>query len=155
MGLDTALVRPLTENILFSMQEFALRFHHFGLASRRPDHTLRFLHGMGHEVVTQVYDPLQNVRLWLCAHAFMPTVELVAPAEGPGPLDTILATSGEGVYHLCYETENLEASLESLKAAGLRVVCVSTPKSAILFGGRRVSFYMVRDVGIIELLEPG
>ncbi|MEO6562292.1 MAG: VOC family protein, partial [Nitrosospira sp.] len=139
----------------FSMQEFALRFHHFGLASRRPDRTLRFLEGLGHEVVTQVYDPLQNVHLWLCAHDFMPTVELVAPADGTGPLDTILATSGEGVYHLCYETENLKASLESLKAAGLRVVCISTPKSAILFGGRKVSFYMVRDFGIIELLEPG
>lgn len=136
------------------MQPFALRFHHFGLASRRPEQTLKFLKGLGHEMARQAYDPLQNVNLWLCPHASMPTVELVAPAEGPGPLDAILTTSSEGIYHLCYETENLETSLEALKAAGFRVICVSPPKPAILFGDRQVGFYMIKDFGIIELLQP-
>ena len=135
------------------MQAFALRFHHFGLASRRPEQTLKFLRGLGHEVVRQVHDPLQNVNLWLCPHASMPTVELVAPAQGPGPLDAILTTSSESIYHLCYETENLKASLEALREAGFRVICVSPPKPAILFGNRHVSFYIVKDFGIIELLE--
>jgi methylmalonyl-CoA/ethylmalonyl-CoA epimerase len=137
-----------------SMQAFLLRFHHFGLASRRPEQTLRFLRGLGHEVATQIYDPLQNVNLWLCTHFSMPTVELVGPAEGQGPLDAILAASNENIYHLCYETENLHVSVESMKAAGFRVICISAPKPAILFGNRPVSFYMVKDFGIIELLEP-
>lgn len=136
------------------MQAFALRFHHFGLASRRPEQTLKFLKGLGHEVAKQAHDPLQNVNLWLCPHSSMPTVELIAPAEGPGPLDAILTASSESIYHLCYETENLETSLEALKVAGCRVICVSPPKPAILFGDRRVSFYMIRDFGIIELLQP-
>ncbi len=86
----------------------------------------------------------------------MPTVELVGPAEGqgPGPLDAILATSNESIYHLCYETENLDASLEAMKAAEFRMLCISAPKPAILFNNRRVSFYMVKGFGIIELLEP-
>ncbi|SCX49148.1 VOC family protein [Nitrosospira sp. Nsp1] len=136
------------------MQAFLLRFHHFGLASRRPEQTLRFLRGLGHEVAMEVYDPLQNVNLWLCTHFSMPTVELVGPAEGQGPLDAILATSNESIYHLCYETENLDASLEAMKAAGFRVICISAPKPAILFNNRQVSFYMIKDFGIIELLEP-
>jgi methylmalonyl-CoA/ethylmalonyl-CoA epimerase len=136
------------------MQAFALRFHHFGLASRRPEQTLEFLKGLGHEVAVQVYDPLQNVNLWLCPHFSMPTVELVAPAEGEGPLDAILTTSSESFYHFCYETENLEASLNAFKAGGFRVICVSPPKPAILFGGRQVSFYMIKNFGIVELLEP-
>lgn len=137
----------------FSMQAFALRFHHFGLASRRPEQTLKFLKGLGHEVAMQVYDPLQNVNLWLCPHSSMPTVELVAPAEGQGPLDAILTQSSESIYHLCYETEDLQNSLEALKTGGFRVICVSPPKPAILFDDRRVSFYMIKDFGIIELLE--
>ena len=136
------------------MQAFLLRFHHFGLGSRRPELTLRFLRGLGHEVAVQVYDPLQNVNLWLCTHFSMPTVELVGPAEGQGPLDAILATSNESIYHLCYETENLAVSLEAMKVAGFRVICISAPKPAILFDNRGVSFYMVKDFGIIELLEP-
>jgi methylmalonyl-CoA/ethylmalonyl-CoA epimerase len=136
------------------MQAFLLRFHHFGLASRRPEQTLRFLRGLGHEVAVQVYDPLQNVNLWLCTHLSMPTVELVGPAEGQGPLDAILAASNESIYHLCYETENLDVSLAAMKAGGFRVMCVSAPKPAILFNNRRVSFYRVKDFGLIELLEP-
>ena len=136
------------------MLAFLLHFHHFGLASRRPEQSLRFLRGLGHDVAKQVYDPLQNVNLWLCTHCSMPTVELVGPAEGQGPLDAILATSNENIYHLCYETENLEVSLVALKAGGFRVICVSAPKPAVLFGNRRVSFYMVKGFGIIELLEP-
>ena len=124
------------------------------MASRRPEQSLRFLRGLGHDVAMQVYDPLQNVNLWLCTHFSMPTVELVGPAEGQGPLDAILATANENIYHLCYETENLDASLEGLKTAGFRVICVSSPKPAVLFGDRRVSFYRVKDFGIIELLEP-
>ena len=135
------------------MQEFALRFHHLGLASNHLEQTTRFLMGLHYEVGTQVYDPLQNVRLCLCSHSSMPTVEVVAPAEGAGPLDSILATAGESVYHLCYETENLTSSLEALKKAGQRVICVSPPKAAILFDEREVSFYMVRGFGLIEILE--
>ncbi len=135
------------------MQEFAFHFHHLGLASNRPEQTTRFLLGLHYEVGKEVYDPLQNVRLCLCTHSSMPTVEVVAPAEGAGPLDSVLATAGESVYHLCYETENLESSLEALKDAGHRVICLSPPKAAILFGERQVSFYMVRGFGLIEILE--
>ena len=132
---------------------FGLSFHHFGLATARPEQTVRFLYGLGYEVSEQVHDPLQNVHLWFCSHPSMPAVELVAPAEGGGPLDAIIVTSDTNMYHVCYEAVNLEVSLRAIKAAGLRMVCISAAKPAILFGNRRVSFYMIKDFGIIEILE--
>ncbi len=135
------------------MHEFGLGFHHLGLASRRPELTLKLLQGMGYSVTGQVYDPLQNVYLRLCMHPSMPTLELVAPADGAGPLDKILSTAGESLYHLCYETADPDGSVEDLKAAGHRVICMSPPKPAVLFNGRRVSFYLVKGLGLIELLE--
>ena len=137
------------------ISNFYLHFHHFGLASNRPEQSFKFLHGLGYEVATQVHDPLQNVNLSLCTHPVMPTVELVAAAKGGGPLDAILATASGSIYHLCYETEDLEVSLRTLKSEGFRVICISAPKPAVLFDGRQVSFYMIKDFGIIELLEPG
>lgn len=136
-----------------SVPASSLRFHHFGLASNRPEQSLKFLDVLGYTPVRHVYDPIQNVNLSLCTHSAMPTVELVAPGEGEGPLDTILATASGSIYHLCYETEDLEESLRSVKSGGFRVVCISSPKPAVLFDNRRVSFYMIRDFGIIELLE--
>jgi methylmalonyl-CoA/ethylmalonyl-CoA epimerase len=131
----------------------SLRFHHFGLASSRPERSLKFLDVLGYLPTRQVYDPIQNVNLSLCMHSTMPTVELVAPGEGEGPLDAILATANGSIYHLCYETEDLEESLRALKLGGFRVVCISSPKPAVLFDNRRVSFYMIKDFGIVELLE--
>jgi methylmalonyl-CoA/ethylmalonyl-CoA epimerase len=57
------------------------------------------------------------------------------------------------IYHVCYTTDNLGSALAGLEKAGTRVICASPPKPAILFGGRKVSFYNVAGIGLIEILE--
>ena len=81
-------------------------------------------------------------------------MEVVHPASSPGPLDAILSGGGESFYHFCYETPDLAGTLASFKSSGHRVVCVSSRKPAVLFGGRFVSFYRVKGFGLVELLEP-
>ena len=83
----------------------------------------------------------------------MPAVEVIYPGHEPGPLTNILADRQEAVYHLCYTSSDVEFSLTAMKKAGHRVVQVVAPQPAILFGGRRVSFYLVRGFGLIEILE--
>jgi len=77
----------------------------------------------------------------------------VTAGEEEGPLTPILKRYSELVYHTCYETKDLEASLKAIKEAGLRVIPVSPPTPAILFGGRKVSFYTIMGFGLIEILE--
>jgi methylmalonyl-CoA/ethylmalonyl-CoA epimerase len=57
------------------------------------------------------------------------------------------------IYHSCFETADLTATLSAWEEKGLRAVCISEPKPAVLFNGRKVSFYMVNGAGLIELLE--
>ena len=136
------------------MHQFNLQFHHVGLATRQPEISLSFLQGLGYTLGPGIFDPEQNVNLVLCHHGGMPDVEVVYPANSPGPLDAILSGGGESFYHFCYETADLTGSLASLKSSGHRVVCVSSRKPAALFGGRFVSFYRVKGFGLVELLEP-
>ncbi len=130
-----------------------MAFHHLGLAVREPERASRFLRGLGYQVGDVVHDPLQQVQLIWCERPDMPAVELIFPSDGPGPLDAILSERSEMIYHLCYESEGALASVEAIKQSGQRVVCVSPPKPAILFGGRPVSFYVIRGFGLIEILE--
>ena len=83
-----------------------------------------------------------------------PSVEIISAGEGPGPIDRLVARYADGiVYHGCFVTKNLAASLADIEAAGLRAVCVSEPTPAILFGGRLISFYNIQGFGLIEIIE--
>jgi methylmalonyl-CoA/ethylmalonyl-CoA epimerase len=135
--------------------KFGLYFHHLGLAVESPHTAMILLEGLGYKTGRAIFDPQQNVNLLLCEHAAMPSIELIYPAEGKGPLDRLLKQHRDGlVYHICYATHDLSASLRAMdKENDLRVLCVSPPKPAILFGGKPVSFYIVSNVGLIEIID--
>lgn len=131
-----------------------LVFHHLGLAVRRPQEAEAFLTAMGYQLGEAVLDPGQNVHLKMCNHATEPDVEIIWPASAGGPIDGMTQRHPAGIiYHVCYTTDDLVAALAALEKAGLRVVCVSPPKPAPLFGGRPVSFYNIVGMGLIEILE--
>ena len=131
-----------------------LKFHHFGLAVRRPDEARKFVAGIGYELGGLVFDPAQNVHLQLCTHPEHPAVEIVWPGNTGGPVDKLAQRHPSGIiYHLCYETDHLDAALAGFEAEGLSVICISPPQPAPLFGGRPVSFYNVVGMGLIEILE--
>jgi catechol 2,3-dioxygenase-like lactoylglutathione lyase family enzyme len=136
------------------MNDFGLSFDHLGLAVRRPETALALLRGLGYRPGAAVFDPEQNVNLCMCTHDTMPAVELISPGTGKSPVDGLVARFSNGiVYHLCYAAADLDATLARMEEAKLRVECVAPPKPAILFGGRRVSFYMVAGAGLIEIIE--
>jgi methylmalonyl-CoA/ethylmalonyl-CoA epimerase len=49
------------------------------------------------------------------------SVELCAPA-GNASLERFLETRGPGLHHVCFEVDDLPATLAALKAAGVRLV---------------------------------
>lgn len=131
----------------------SLRFHHMGLALPNDTDALLMLEALGYDIGGKVYDPLQNAHLRLCTSKNRPAVEIILPGNGPGPIDQIITKYQEMIYHTCYETDDLEATLASFDAAGLRCLPLAERKPAVLFGGRHVSFYRIVGWGIIELLE--
>lgn len=130
-----------------------LAFHHHGLALRSDADALIFLGALGYRAGEQVYDPVQDVRLRLCHHEAMPTVEIVMPGDRPGPLSGILSRHEQLLYHSCYEVADRGQAIATFEDMGLRVIDVLPPTPAILFGGRLVSFHTVMGYGLIELLD--
>jgi methylmalonyl-CoA/ethylmalonyl-CoA epimerase len=136
------------------MNPLGLCFHHLGLAVRRPGDASRFLGALGYDIPEPIFDPEQNVNLMLCRHAAMPDVEIIYPAAGKSPVDTLVNQRPEGiVYHVCYVTENLSTALQAMEESGVRALCVAPPAPAVLFGGCPVSFYNIVGMGLCEIIE--
>jgi Glyoxalase/Bleomycin resistance protein/Dioxygenase superfamily len=131
---------------------YGLEFHHFGLAVKSPEAAFRYLSDLGYRAGTSCYDPLQKVNLAMRHHDQMPDVEVIWPGHEPSPIDRMLKRSDSMIYHLCYTSNNVEASLSALELAGLEVLPLGLALPALLFGGLEVSFYNVTGVGIIEII---
>jgi methylmalonyl-CoA/ethylmalonyl-CoA epimerase len=50
------------------------------------------------------------------------TVELIAPTDSASGTARFLQSRGEGVHHVCFEVEDIVASLAALAAQGVRLV---------------------------------
>ena len=129
-----------------------MTFHHFGLLSANPASSRELLVNLGYDVSGPLDDPLQNVRLHWATHPTLPAIEILSPTETPGPISNLAKRLQQGIYHLCFEVADVSACLEKFSAHG-RVLLVSPPKPAVLFGNRLVSFHSVENFGLIELLE--
>lgn len=130
-----------------------LKFHHLGLALQNDDEALTMLKALGYECGEKIHDPNQNVYVRMCNAPEKPAVEIVLPGEGDSPLVPLVRRHNEMIYHTCYETDDLEATLAAVEKEGLRCLCIAGRRPAPLFGGRHVSFYKIFGFGIIELLE--
>ena len=126
------------------------RFQHIGVAVKDIDRAAAALAALfsARSESETVHDRNQAVRVKFMRLGDL-RVELLEPAESPSPLDSILER-GIGLYHVCYEVDDLDGELSRLRAGGVKVV--SPPKPAVALGDRRVAFVMYQGL-MIELLE--
>lgn len=132
----------------------SLKFHHFAIATDDARLSSEYLSALGYRRGANAYDPLQNVNLEMWHHAAMPDVELVWPSGTTGPVNSMLKKKGVGIYHVCYEVDDLDATVASFQAKDLNLLEVVEPRPAVLFGGRPVAFYLFEGIGLVELLGP-
>ena len=50
------------------------------------------------------------------------TVELLEPIGNEGAIAKFLEKRGEGIHHICYEVDDINAEIESFKASGLEAL---------------------------------
>jgi methylmalonyl-CoA/ethylmalonyl-CoA epimerase len=100
------------------------RIDHIAVVVRDMDAALRVYHevlGLPLERVEEV--PAEKVRV-----AFLPLpegdseVELVQPTADDTGIARYLAKRGEGMHHICFEVDDIEAAMSELSAAGLQVL---------------------------------
>jgi methylmalonyl-CoA/ethylmalonyl-CoA epimerase len=80
-------------------------------------------------------------------------VELLAPLGPDTPVGKFLARRGPGLHHVAYQVADIDATLQALKQAGLRLVD-QQPRAGI--GGSRVAFvHPQAAMGVLtEIVEP-
>ncbi|MDW5593342.1 methylmalonyl-CoA epimerase [Conexibacter stalactiti] len=80
-------------------------------------------------------------------------VELLKPLGPDTPVGKYLAKKGPGIHHVAYQVEDIEATLASLKASGLRLID-ETPRIGIR--GSKVAFVHPAATGgvLTEIVQP-
>ena len=80
-------------------------------------------------------------------------VELLAPLGEDTPVGKFLARQGPGLHHVAYQVSDIDATLEQLRQAGLRLID-ERPRTGIR--GSRVAFLHPRaTAGVLtEIVQP-
>lgn len=129
------------------MGQGKLILHHIGIATESITHTIEKMEKW-FDIVQKTeitYDPLQRASLCMLTLKDGIKIELVQGENVTGFLKR-----NQRLYHTCYQTDNIEATVKRMVGEGS--VQVTVPERAVLFGGRKVCFLMTQ-LGLIELLE--
>jgi methylmalonyl-CoA/ethylmalonyl-CoA epimerase len=80
-------------------------------------------------------------------------VELLAPLAPDTPVGKFLARQGPGLHHVAYQVDDIDATLQALRQAGLQLID-EQPRTGIR--GSRVAFMHPRaSIGVLtEIVEP-
>ncbi len=80
-------------------------------------------------------------------------VELIEPLSPESGVAKFIERNGEGMHHVAYQTDDIDAALEKLRAAGLRLI---DEEPRIGIRGSRVAFLHPKATGgvLTELVEP-
>jgi methylmalonyl-CoA/ethylmalonyl-CoA epimerase len=80
-------------------------------------------------------------------------VELLRPLSPDTPVGKFLAKRGPGLHHVAYQTADIEATLEQLKGAGMRLIDES-PRTGIR--NSKVAFLHPASSGgvLTEIVQP-
>jgi len=80
-------------------------------------------------------------------------VELLKPLSPDTAVGKFIASRGPGLHHVAYQTSDIDAALDQVKAAGLQLID-ETPRIGIR--GSRVAFLHPKATGgvLTEIVEP-
>jgi methylmalonyl-CoA/ethylmalonyl-CoA epimerase len=80
-------------------------------------------------------------------------VELLAPLSPDTPVGKFLAKQGPGLHHVAYQVSDIDATLQALEQAGMRLI---DQQPRIGIRGSRVAFIHPRaTAGVLtEIVEP-
>jgi methylmalonyl-CoA/ethylmalonyl-CoA epimerase len=133
-----------------------MRFHHIGYAVQSIlDYRRDFFDPLYSPVSVSevVEDPIQRVRVCFAQLQGGVTVELVEPAATDSPMNGIIGSQRGGLYHQCFEVDDLEEEIARFRSRSC--LPLGRPAPAAAFDGRRIIFLLTPQRDLIELLESG
>jgi methylmalonyl-CoA/ethylmalonyl-CoA epimerase len=98
------------------------KIHHIGIAVHSLDDALKFYRDtLGLHVQAQDTIEDQGVRAALLSIG-QSEIELLEPTRPDAGVAKFLERKGEGLHHICFQTEDVDGDLEALKAKGVELV---------------------------------
>lgn len=88
--------------------------------------------------------------------AFLPSgqseIELLEPVDPESGVARYMQKRGPGMHHICFEVEDIEATLDRLRAAGVPLI---DEEPTIGTGGKKIAFVHPKGTGgvLVELYE--
>lgn len=131
-----------------------LKVHHIGYLVKDIEISkLDFLKLGYSEVSPIVHDKARKIRICFMENADV-MVELVEPCDDCEFLKGLKKKIGVGTYHICYECDNFDNTIQKLTSNnGGGYILIQEPSPAVAIGNRRVVFMFSPNVGLIELVE--
>lgn len=129
-----------------------LKIDHIGIAVNSIDESK----SIWTDVLGLSFEGSETVTEQKVTTAFFPVgeseVELLASTSPDGPVAKYIAKKGEGIQHIAFRVEDIDAALEELKQKGIRLID-ETPR--IGAGGARIAFLHPKATNgvLIELCE--
>jgi methylmalonyl-CoA/ethylmalonyl-CoA epimerase len=127
------------------------KIDHIGIAVSDLDEALKFYcDTLGLKV--EKTEEFQGMKI-----AFIPIgdteFELLQPTDPNGAIAKFIEKRGEGIQHVALRVENVEKSLEEMKAKGLRVIDEKPRPGA---GGASIAFFHPKSTGgvLLEICQP-
>lgn len=113
------------------------RIDHIGIAVHNIDQALRVYSDALGLKLTQT----DNEEGQKSIVAFLPAgeseIELVEPVGPDGPVARFLEKRGEGIHHICFEVDDIQAALDQLKAHEVQLI---DEQPYIGTGGKKIAF---------------
>ena len=129
----------------------ALKVDHIGIAVNSIEEAKKLYEMLGLEVTEIEEVAEQKVKV-----AFMPVgdseVELLESTDPEGPVAKFIEKKGQGMQHIAFRVDDIEAALEELKANGVKLIDEKPRYGA---GGARIAFLHPKSTNgvLVEISE--
>jgi len=128
-----------------------IKVHHIGYAVKSISKSLEMFVNLGYDIQKpREIDEKRKVEI-----AFVQNnnylLELISPLNNESPIINYLDKIGNTPYHICYETNDIEGAIATLRKQ--RYLIVEKPSEAVALNNQRVAFLYHPNYGLLELLE--
>jgi methylmalonyl-CoA/ethylmalonyl-CoA epimerase len=130
-----------------------MRLHHIAYVCENVEQKAEeFCRLLGYKVESSaLIDENQNVRILFLVHKDGSRLELLEPYGPKSPVRKFLEKGG-GLYHLCFEVDDLEDALRRITSNNQAYI-VKQPTAAPAIEARRVAFVVTAGNDLIEFVE--
>ena len=129
-----------------------LKIDHLGIAVNSIDEGKNFWS----DILGLSFDGTETIDAQKVTTAFFPVgeseVELLESTAPDGPVAKYIEKRGQGIQHIAFRVENIEAALDELKEKGVKLIDEKPRKGA---GGAKIAFLHPKATGgvLVELCE--